>query len=175
MLDLACMEHCHCSNVPLLGVITICIVMSGMIWPDTTQYVTTQINCRFQLFFKLNIITCPAQHVWIGIHHSYSWKNSFCLQHCFCSSICLCGKAAARLKETVNANFFLLQLHNFNLHYTGFLRSNQIDKMPLYLQSSNVLIINIWFSLILFAHLPADIDGEKAKLLEDCKCPSINY
>lgn len=45
-----------------------------------------------------------------------------------------------------------------------------MSRCPFYLQGSDVLITNIWFSLILFAHSPADIDGGKAKLLEDCKC-----
>lgn len=67
--------ECHpWCRVPLLGVITVCIVMSEIIGSDAAQYVTTQINCRFQLFFKLDIITCPAQYVWDAISHFYSWK-----------------------------------------------------------------------------------------------------
>lgn len=126
---------------------------------------TTHINCRFQLFFKLNIITCPVQHGLNGISHSYSWKNYFLFFHM------LCGITAAGINKTMNGSFFLLQLQAL-LCCTSFL-GQIISRCPFYLQGSNVLITNIWFSLILFAHSPADIDGEKAKLLEDCKCLSV--
>lgn len=72
VLDLVQREPCHCRAVSLLGIMTTYIAMSGVIGSDATQYVTTQINCRFQRFFKLNIITCPTQHVWNGISHPYS-------------------------------------------------------------------------------------------------------
>lgn len=63
------------ATFPLLSVIIMCIGMSQMMGSDTTQCVTTQNNCRLQLFAKLNIITCPVQHGWNGNSHSYSWKN----------------------------------------------------------------------------------------------------
>ena len=123
MLDLTWMEHSPCGSVPLLGIITMCIVMSGIIGSDTTQYVTTQINCRFRLFFKLNIITCLAQHVWHGITHSYSWKNHFLgpIASLLFFPYVSVEITASGINKTFNGGFFLLLLHQLHLCSTGFL------------------------------------------------------
>ena len=134
------MKHSPCSSVPLLGVITMCMVMSGIIGSDTTQYVTTQINCRFKLFFKLNIITCPAQHIWHGIIHSYSWQNLFFFLFFFlpiasllffpCVSVEI---IASGINKTFNGSFFLLLLHQLHLCSTGFLGLIKQTRHPYYL------------------------------------------
>lgn len=99
-----------------------CIVMSGVIGSDTTQYVTTQINCRFQLFFKLNVITCPAQHVGNGISHSYSWQNHFLAYSIpFVLPYMDVERSASGINKTFNGSLFLLLLHNLRLCSTGFL------------------------------------------------------
>ena len=125
MLDLTWMEHSPRGSVPLLGIITMCIVMSGIIGSDTTQYVTTQINCRFKLFFKLNIITCPAQHVWHGIIHFYSWQNLFFFFWPIASLLFFpyvsVEITASGINKTFNESFFLLLLHHLYLCSAGFL------------------------------------------------------
>lgn len=122
-------EQCHCCSAPLLCIVTMCFVMSGIIGSDTTQYVTTRINCRFQLFFKLDIITCPAQYVWGGISHFYSWERFFILQHCFCSSTCLCEKL---LHQQTKPWIQVLLLNFITSPFTTWVfRSNQIEKTPL--------------------------------------------
>lgn len=121
MLALALMDHCHCSHVKLLSIIAMCIVMSEIIGPDTTQYVTTQINCRFQLFFKLNIITCPVYSMdGMKLAIPIPGRIVFCLQHFILFLHMLCGIAAAGINETMNRSFFLLLLDNFNLCYMVF-------------------------------------------------------
>lgn len=52
-----------CSNIPLLGIIIMSIVVSGIIRSDSTQKVRAQMNCGFHLFFKLTIIISAAQCV----------------------------------------------------------------------------------------------------------------
>lgn len=72
MLDLTWTESG--SNRSLLGIIIICVLVSGIIRSGPTQKVTSRINCRFHLFFKLTIIISAAQCVRDGISYVYSWK-----------------------------------------------------------------------------------------------------
>ena len=120
MLELAWVEHCHCSHIPLLRIITECIVMSGIIGSDTTKYVATQINCRFQQFFKSNVITCPVQLGENGISHSYSWKNHFLPTVFLLVHPYVMWGDCFRNKQG-HAWELLLQLHHCKLCSAGFL------------------------------------------------------
>lgn len=124
------MEHCPCSHVPSLSIITMCVVMSEIIGSDSTQYVTTHINCGFQLFFKLNIITCPVQHGWNGISLILPFLEGSFFAYSF--PFVLPYVMWDRCYRNKQNHEWELLSYNFTTSAFTILvfRSNQIDKIP---------------------------------------------